>query len=291
MPNAGLHEAAGSHGTIQLRDGRALGYVEYGDPTGPGLLYFHGHPGSRLEAKFLAPAATQADVRLIGIDRPGMGLSTYQPRRRLLDWVEDVEQLADHRAIDRFSVVGFSGGGPYAAACAYRIPHRLNACGLVASVGHVGMTVAFLARWLPWIFTYAIRRSYSDDEHARRSLRWFARRWVEPDRQALSQPGITELIAAALAEAFRQGARGAAYEGTLFGRPRGFLLRDITHPAMHLWHGESDREVPIKVARAVAAELPACSATYHSSEGHISLIVNHADEIVGRLTVRPPARP
>jgi pimeloyl-ACP methyl ester carboxylesterase len=138
MPDAGRHAAAGSHGTIQLRDGRALGYVEYGDPTGPGLLYFHGHPGSRLEAKFLAPAATQADVRLIGIDRPGMGLSTYQPRRRLLDWVEDVEQLADHRAIDRFSVVGFSGGGPYAAACAYRIPHRLNACGLVASVGHVG---------------------------------------------------------------------------------------------------------------------------------------------------------
>jgi pimeloyl-ACP methyl ester carboxylesterase len=188
-------------------------------------------------------------------------------------------------------VVGFSGGGPYAAACAYRIPHRLNACGLVASVGHVGMTVAFLARWLPWIFTYAIRRSFSDDEHAQRSLRWFARGWVEPDRQALSQPGITELIAAALAEAFRQGARGAAYEGTLFGRPWGFPLRDITHPAMHLWHGERDREVPIKVARAVAAELPACSATYHSSEGHISLIVNHADEIVGRLTVRPPARP
>src|SRR5512138_1016983 len=121
--------------TITLHDGRALGYVDYGDPSGRALLYFHGHPGSRREAAFLARQADEAGVRLVGVDRPGMGLSTYKPRRRLLDWPGDVTELADALRIDDFAVVGFSGGGPYAAACAFAIPERVTACGLVASVG------------------------------------------------------------------------------------------------------------------------------------------------------------
>jgi pimeloyl-ACP methyl ester carboxylesterase len=85
-------------------------------------LYFHGHPGSRLEARFLAKAADRAGVRLVGVDRPGMGLSTYQSRRRVMDWPGDVAQLADHLKLGRFAVVGFSGGGLYSLACAYGLP-------------------------------------------------------------------------------------------------------------------------------------------------------------------------
>jgi pimeloyl-ACP methyl ester carboxylesterase len=105
---------------IQLPDGRLLGYAESGAPAGRAVLYFHGHPGARLEAGFLADPATRANVRLIGVDRPGMGLSTYQPGRRLLDWPADIAALADALAIERFAVVGLSGGGPYALACATR---------------------------------------------------------------------------------------------------------------------------------------------------------------------------
>src|SRR5439155_22464969 len=116
--------------TIQLRDGMTLGYADYGISEGNALFYFHGHPGSRLEARFLADQAAQVGIRLIGIDRPGMGLSSFQAGRRVLDWPDDVVALADSLQLDRFAVVGFSGGDPYALACAYKIPHRLTACGI-----------------------------------------------------------------------------------------------------------------------------------------------------------------
>jgi len=112
----------GNDKVIQLRDGRTLGYAEYGSSEGKPLFYFHGHPGSRFEARFLAEQAAQVGVRLIGIDRPGMGLSSFKARRRLLDWPDDVVELADSLHLDRFAVVGFSGGGPYTLACAYKVP-------------------------------------------------------------------------------------------------------------------------------------------------------------------------
>src|SRR4029450_5102188 len=87
--------------TIRLHDGRILGYAEYGSPDGKTVFYFHGHPGARLEARFLANQATQFGVRLIGVDRPGMGLSSYQPGRSLLDWPDDVGKLAGHLGINR----------------------------------------------------------------------------------------------------------------------------------------------------------------------------------------------
>jgi pimeloyl-ACP methyl ester carboxylesterase len=275
----------GNHGnTIQLAEGRQLGYLGYGNPGGGVLFYFHGHPGCRLEAGFLAAAADRAGVRLIGVDRPGMGLSSYQPWRQLLDWPDDLVELADHLRIDKFSVVGFSGGAPYAAACAYRIPNRLNACGLVSGAGQVSVFVAFLARWLPWLLTYTFRRYFADERHAQKSLARFARRWVQPDRNALHQPGISDLMAASLAGAFRQGARGAAYEGTLLGRQWGFDTADITLLTVHIWHGELDKQIPVSTARAVAATLTNCQATFYPDEGHISTIVNHAEEIVRSLT-------
>src|SRR6266542_4280596 len=148
---------------IQLRDGRTLGYADYGRANEKPLFYFHGHPGSRFEARFLAAQAAQAGVHLIGIDRPGMGLSSFKAHRRLLDWPDDVVELADSLHINRFAVVGFSGGGPYALACAYKIPRRLRACGIIAGVGHISHFLAFLSQWLPWLLLPIARRFFRDE--------------------------------------------------------------------------------------------------------------------------------
>ncbi len=260
-----------------------LGYAEHGVPEGKALFYFHGHPGSRLESKFLAAQAAQAGVRLIGIDRPGLGLSTFKAGRCILDWPGDVIELADYLRLDRFAVVGFSGGGPYALACAYKLPQRLTACGLVSGSGHVGPVLAFLAQWLPGLILPVTSRFFSTEEQAQNSLTRFAGNWPAPDRQSLAQPGIKELMAASLVEAFRQGIRGAAYDGTLLARPWRFSLEAIQLPALYLWHGERDNQAPITEARALAAQLAKCQATYYPNEGHISLIVNHAEEIVKAL--------
>ena len=112
---------------ILLQDSRYLSYAEYGSRSGCPVFYFHGLPGSRLQRPPEIPPALRHKIRLVTIDRPGMGFSTFKPGRRLLDWPSDVEELADALGIGRFAVIGVSGGGPYAAACAYGIPGRLNA--------------------------------------------------------------------------------------------------------------------------------------------------------------------
>lgn len=268
---------------IRLVDGRTLGFAEYGQVDGKALLYFHGHPGARVEARFLAEQANKIGVRLIGIDRPGMGHSTFQAHRRFLDWPDDVIALADSLHIDRFAVVGHSGGGPYALACAYKIPQRLTACGIISGVGPIHPFLAFLSQWMPWLMMPVIRRSFQNEGQAQRTLTRAAANWIEADRKSLLVPGIKELLADSLVEGLRQGARGAAYEGALFGRPWGFKLEEIDFPTIFLWHGELDKEVPVTIGREVAGRLTQCKETYYPGEGHISVIVNHAQDILKAL--------
>ncbi|KAH8685326.1 Alpha/Beta hydrolase protein [Ilyonectria robusta] len=120
--------------TFTLPDGRVLGFAEYGDPDGTPLLYFHGFPSSRIEASAVLEVANRRGLRCIALDRPGFGLSSPQPRRRILDWPADVRDFARGMNLPRFAVLGLSGGGPFALACARALPpEMLSGVGLFAS--------------------------------------------------------------------------------------------------------------------------------------------------------------
>lgn len=123
-----------SDGRFQLSDGRSLGYCELGDPQGELIFFVGGYPGSRWMA-YLFAGSLRPGIRLVGIDRPGMGLSDFKPGWRMLDWLDDLVELANHFQHDRFAILGWSGGTPYMAACAYKIPGYLSACGLLACMG------------------------------------------------------------------------------------------------------------------------------------------------------------
>ena len=116
--------------TVRLLDGRVIAIEEYGDPGGPTVLYFHGWPASRLEAGLIP----DLPVRVLALDRPGYGRSSPHPGRTLLDWPRDVADVADRLGLERFHVVGLSGGAPYAVACAYALPHRVRGVALVCPV-------------------------------------------------------------------------------------------------------------------------------------------------------------
>jgi pimeloyl-ACP methyl ester carboxylesterase len=118
-----------------LPDGRVLSYAEFGDPEGYPLMFFHGYPSCRLEAWFLDPIVQRKGIRLIAPDRPGFGRSTFQPNRQFIHYPSDIRALADHLKLERFAILGGSGGGPYALACANDISGRLSAVGLFASAG------------------------------------------------------------------------------------------------------------------------------------------------------------
>ncbi|MEJ2386166.1 MAG: alpha/beta hydrolase, partial [Chromatiaceae bacterium] len=122
---------------MSLPDGRRVACSEYGDPAGRPVVYCHGFPSSRHEALLLHDNAVAEGARVIAIDRPGYGDSDYQPGRAILDWPADVAAVADQLELERFSVIGVSGGGPYALACAARLPERLSACALVCALGPI----------------------------------------------------------------------------------------------------------------------------------------------------------
>lgn len=151
--------------TIDLDDGRTLAYCEFGDPTGSPVFVFHGGVGSRGFGLLFDDTASDLGVRIIAADRPGYGRSDPQPDRTLLDWPDDVSVLGDALGLDAFSVLGVSGGGPWAAACAAAIPDRLTAVGLVSAMGppaaprSIGLRlIVRLARHVPWVVGLLINR-------------------------------------------------------------------------------------------------------------------------------------
>jgi pimeloyl-ACP methyl ester carboxylesterase len=292
-----MTEATRAGKTVVLPDGRVLGYAEYGDSTGVPVLHFHGTPSSRVEAARGDTVALSQGVRLIGIDRPGMGLSDYQRGRRILDWPDDVGALADALAIVRFAVLGVSGGGPYAAACAFKIPERLTACGIVSSivppdvqvegVTQESQVLLAIARRLPWLLPpllwWVLGRHMQDREKAESLLAEGVEYRPEPDRDLLQNPEMMELYYAETAEAFRQRAKGPAHDFRLYTQPWGFRLEEIEFGEVHLWHGELDASAPVAMGQTIAARIPRCKATFYPDDAHISTGINHLGEILQAL--------
>jgi pimeloyl-ACP methyl ester carboxylesterase len=284
--------------TISLPDGRRLAFAEYGDPQGQPLFFFHGFPGSRYDGATTGQAAAGMGIRLIAPDRPGMGYSDFQPRRTLLDWPDDVCFLANSLGLEMFGVLGYSGGGPHALACAYRIPERLTGTGVMAGVGPVtepgaleGMAknnvqIFSLARKAPWLLNLLYRMQVPVS--GKKLMQAAAAQMAKPDVAAMQEPMVLEDIVKDFNEAFRQNAKGVVQEGALFGSDWGFELSGI-RATVHLWQGEEDTNVPVEMGRYQAGRIPDCIAKFYPGEGHISLVTNHIREILTAFLHPEPA--
>jgi pimeloyl-ACP methyl ester carboxylesterase len=279
---------------VRLRDGRMLGFAEYGAPNGKPIFCFHGFPGSRIGWPAFDPngSAATLDARVVAIDRPGMGLSDFQRGREILDWPDDVIELADLLKLDQFAVLGISGGGPYAAACAFKIPERLTSTGIVCGMGPIeapgikdgaswifpGKSSVF-RRLLLMLISMAVRKSPD------KFISQMTDAVSAPDRAVLeSHPELANHIVDDWREAFRSGIGGTHQESALYTRPWGFQLQDVT-AGVHLWHGEQDNNVVCSVGHYVADAIPNCQSTFFADEGHFSVIYNHIEEILGVLAV------
>ena len=201
---------------LRLNDGRALGYAEYGDVTAWPVLLFQGTPTSRLPHN---PLDTSAPVRIVVPERPGFGCSDFLRRRKLLDWPSDVRELVDHLGIQRFSVVGVSGGAPHALACGLKLSHRISRLGIVSGIGPLdasdaksGMAAqrkagAWVARHAPFVLRplfWAIRNPARNPE---RFVQRFSEGFSPSDRELLKNRLICSLRARSYAEATRSEVR------------------------------------------------------------------------------------
>lgn len=277
---------------IPLRDGRTLGYAEYGDPSGKPVFFFHGLPGSRLQRHPDDSIAIELGARIITIDRPGYGLSDFQQGRQLLDWPNDVAQLANELKIDQFAAIGLSGGGPYLLTCAYRMPERITSATIVSGMGPLDNPEAVksmlpfmrlglgIAPKVPWEFVRLaldpIAKLVSRNPLGAKKL--VPASAPETDKKTFARHDIQEIDRQDLGEAYRNGAQGAIWEVVLLATPWGFRLDDI-HKKIFLWHGEDDTIVPQQMGRYVAGTLANCESTFYPGEGH-TLIYNYWREIL-----------
>lgn len=273
---------------MRLSDGRDLSYAEYGDPDGVPALYFHGTPGGRLEGRLFEEAARDEGVRFIALDRPGYGRSTLHRGRKLTDFPRDVAQLADALDLDRFAVIGTSGGGPHAQACAAAMPERLTSATIISGAGSpeayvgertglrrlfakFGLWIAPFIGWLVamWTAFWAPR----------------ARPWMMPrriDRNVIPRPGVAEAWLEETRDALRQGGKAMAQDLKLFSRPWGFSPGDIRGVPVYIWHGDDDRVVPAEIGRYFARAIPGAEAQFFPGEEHL-MLVDHTREILAQV--------
>jgi len=292
-------------GRIRLRCGRSIGFAEYGAGAGRAILWFHGTPGGRRQIPPAARAyAAQRGVRLIALERPGVGGSTAHLYPSIVEWACDVEEVADRLAVDRFGLIGLSGGGPYVLACAQRLAPRVVAGAVLGGVApsrgdeaNEGGLVALAVRFAPLLelaseplggALWGIVRSLTPVSSL--IFDGFIRLMPEGDQVVFRRPEMKSMFIDDLERVSRGQLLGPVYDIVQFTRPWGFALRDISVP-IRFWHGDADNIVPLEHARRMSVLVPDAELHVRPGEGHIGNLAAADEVIAAILSLWPPAGP
>ncbi|KAB5566119.1 alpha/beta hydrolase [Coniochaeta sp. 2T2.1] len=293
--------------TLTLPDGRTLAWAEAGDQSGYPFFFFHGFPGSRLEARGVEDIGRRHGIRFICPDRPGYGLSTFQHGRRITDWPSDVQHLARQLELKRYAVLGGSGGGPFALACARFIPKEtVSGVGLLCTAAPwekaVLRHVSWYRRLLAWAATYCPSLTTRVFNGLFGLIKWFAA--SSTGKKLLDNIAVKAAAAAGkdipesettphavakrrkrllsvLLEPFAQGSRALVQEAYLLSHLYGFRMEDVERK-VQIWHGVEDTNSPIEMVRYMKEQLPDCDLHELEGETHFT-IVKHLEEVVTEL--------
>jgi pimeloyl-ACP methyl ester carboxylesterase len=301
--------------TCTLEDGRTLAFGRYGALTnnaGVPFFYFNGTPSSRREAIMLSETACKLGITLIGVDRPGLGHSSFQEHRRLLDWPRDILALADHLDIHKFAVLGVSGGGPHVLACLHEISSdRLVAATTVSGMwpmkfGAAGMMLPTwltfkMAAWSPWVAELALEtflgkaaRS-SDREALKEKMRANLGSLPTPpiDKECveefLENDVLTEAMIGGIQDAFRLSSRGAVRDFHIMGTEWEFDVANVDARRVTVWYGDLDANIPMSMVNRATKLMPGTKVNIFEGHGHLSLVLRHQEDILKELLARTQA--
>ncbi len=282
---------------LQLDDGRILAYSEWGDQNGIPCFYAHGCPGSRLEGLLFDKKAKQYGIRLIAIDRPGMGNSSYQKKRTFLDYPKDVLNLADKLAIDKFGIWGWSGGGAHALACTYSIPKR-KLLFVIDCAGYTNFAELSDAKSL--LTTKADKWSYKLAQNSKVlfqlffylfyiAIKYFPSLYVKllkkglskEDSKAFNHPDIIKNFVEDQKEAFKKKSKGVTIDAFIHYKDWGYKIRDIETKVI-IFHGSQDKYVPFKYSLHKKEQLQHCELHELKNQGHF-FPINHQDLIFSTI--------
>jgi pimeloyl-ACP methyl ester carboxylesterase len=271
---------------VRTTDGRQVAVQVSGSPSGHPVFLMHGTPGSRVAPLPRPMILHGLGVRLITFDRPGYGYSDRLKSRQVADVVPDVEAIADALDVEQFAVLGRSGGGPHALACAALIPNRVTRAGALVSLA------PWAADGLDWFagmadsnvqeFTTALN---SPDELAASLAQTAAAVKGDPgshvstlgpelpaaDQRVVADAGIRALLARNFKEALRESADGWFDDNRALCSPWGFDPADIKVPVL-VWHGEDDVFSPVSHTQWLADQIPNASMFIQPGAAHFSAL-------------------
>ncbi|GAA1481277.1 alpha/beta hydrolase [Gordonia sinesedis] len=280
-------------GSVAVADRRRIGFAEFGSATGRAIVWLHGTPGARRQIPTEAREyAAENSIRLIGLDRPGVGSSTPHRYGSLAEFPADLGALLEALGIDEFAIVALSGGGPYALAAAHAMPDRVVAAGILGGVaptvgpdaiGGGAMRIGSLAAPLVSVAGAPIGRILSSALRVARpvgepAIRIYARLSPQADRELLGRP---EFRAMFLDDLLHGGSRGldAPFADVLvFAHDWGFRVGDIDVP-VRWWHGDRDHIIPYSHGEHMVSLLPDAKLYTMHGESHLSTLGSAIDII------------
>lgn len=283
-------------GSVAVSDGRRLSFAEFGTPHGAPIIWMHGTPGGRRQIPIEARLyAVQNDLRIIGIDRPGIGTSTPHLYDNVLAWTTDLELFADNLGLDALHIIGLSGGGPYALAAGAALPGRVQGVGVLGGVAPtvgpdaIGGGLVALARFAaPLLSAARVPLSYTLAAAIRlvRPLGGFALdayAAVQPrgDRELLARPEFRAMFLDDLLNGARFQVGAPLADVILFTRHWGFEAADVKVP-VHWWHGDEDHIIPHRHGLHMTARLPDATFSTIDGESHLGGM-GVAKDVLGTL--------
>lgn len=284
-PGVPRGEEPRAEGRFFLPDGRRLGYAEYGDPCGSVVLWFHGTPGGRRQFPIVGRrAAEKLGLRVVLVERAGSGLSDRHVYASVADWPTDVARIADALGVEQLGVVGLSGGGPYALACAATpvLADRVNAVavlgGVTPSVGpdaaaggaiELARTLAPAVSVLRGPLAAVINALLLPILPAGHLVyQRFSSLMPEGDQRVFADPAIEAMFIDDILKAANGGFQALVDDIRLFGRDWGFRLADVKAP-VRWWHGDADPIVTFDDAKTAVSRLPDAELILMPDESHL----------------------
>ena len=253
---------------LTLGDGRTLHVYDSGG-DGFTVLWHHGSPQT---GRLLAPlleAARQRGIRLLGYGRPSYGGSTPAPGRTVADAAADVEELADALGVERFAVMGASGGGPHALACAAGLPSRVAAVACFASPAPYSEAFDFYGGMFDPGGLRAAREGRDARAKHAETAEFDPASFTDADWAALE--GDWAELGQDAGRAGQAGPDGEIDDDVAFASPWGFALDAVQAPAL-LAQGGEDRVIPSSHAYELLRALPRPELWLRPRDGHVSIL-------------------
>lgn len=280
---------------IKLGNNNQLAYSIFGsDKFEKPILYLHGFPGSRYEILFAQELAENLDLTLIGIDRPGYGLSNSYPHRKLTDWPVAIKTLCRHLRLKHPHLIACSGGAPYALACARYIPEMLQSCNIISGLGPCDQSkFIFKMNWFNFFMVGLARDCPLLAKFIVNSLGAFFSispqlmiKWLQIfsphcDRRILSNPSVSSILYENFNAGLNSKYRNLGQDLCIIARPWGFNLSEIKM-LVHFWHGQADDYVPYCMAEFMHQQILNSTLNLVPAAGHF-MAINLIDKILKTL--------